>query len=104
MPGSDSKLSGFSISATFGFALRMTDPVWLPPTSATLTTIRGRGSDERTYTVRVVLDPRGMVTVIVRQSVPGTHVVSGMLALSGRKDARPVPFGGPSAGWFDTMN
>src|SRR5258706_14505663 len=98
MSGSDCRLSGFSISDTLGLALRSTEPVWVPPTSRTLTRIRGRTRLERRYTVRVVLEPRGTVTVIVRQSVPGAQPASGTAGLSGRNEARPGPFGGPSSG------
>ena len=83
----------------------MTEPVCpAPPISWTFTRILGRTAAERTYTVRVVLDPLGIDTVIVRQFVPATQLASGTLALSGRNAARPVPVGGASAGWFATMN
>jgi hypothetical protein len=100
MSGRNSKLSGFSIWATSGLALRITVAVCGPPISVTLTTIRGRGCADRTYTVRVALEPRGTRTSTCRQSVPATHALPLTLGSSGRNEARPPG----SPGWFAIAN
>jgi hypothetical protein len=75
--------SGFSISGASGFALRITEPVCpAPPFSCTRTTIRGRGIDERTYTVRVMLDVRGIATSRAVHAAPSAQRVKGTVGSS----------------------